>query len=230
MKTIGLLGGMSWESSADYYRIINTLVKERLGEPHSAKCLLYSVDFAEVAALMHAGRWDDLGQMLAAAAERLELGGADLLVVCSNTVHLTAAVIEKKIGIPLLHITDGAATKIKAAGLSRVGLLGTSFTMEHAFYKDRLAAHGIQTLIPDADDRKVLQSIIFDELTQGVVNVASQAKCLAIINKLAAAGAEGVILGCTELPMLISQADSNLPLFDTTQIHAEWAVEEALRP
>ncbi|MDT8902531.1 aspartate/glutamate racemase family protein [Anaeroselena agilis] len=229
MKTIGLIGGLSWESSLLYYRIVNEEIKERLGGLHSCKCLMYSVDFAAVAALQHQGEWDKLGALMADAAERLERGGAELLVICANTMHKLADDITRRVDVPLLHIADATAEEIKARGLGKIGLLGTRFTMEGDFYRTRLREkHGIDVIIPDAADREIIHDVIYRELVLGVVNPDSRQRFREIIGRLAAAGAQGVILGCTEIPLLIDQDDSDLPLFDTTRIHARRAVELAL--
>jgi aspartate racemase len=230
MKTIGLLGGMSWESSAEYYRIINEAVQARLGGLHSAQCLLYSFDFAQIEALQHAGRWDDATALLIAAARQVERGGADLLVLCTNTMHKLADAVQAAITIPLLHIADPTAAQIRAAGLTRVGLLGTAFTMEEPFYRGRLEdKYGLTVLVPDAHDRRLVHRIIYDELCQGITTMASRKQYVRVIRRLAEQGAEGVILGCTEIGLLIRPADSPLPVFDTTRLHAEAAVDYALR-
>lgn len=228
-KVIGLIGGMSWESSAEYYRIINEKVRGRLGPLNSARCLMWSFDFAEIEALQHAGRWDEAGALLADAARRLERGGADFLILCTNTMHRLADALQAAVAIPLLHIADPTAERIKRAGLRRVGLLGTAFTMEQGFYKGRLSArHGLEVLVPEAADRQTVHRIIYDELVQGQVKEASRAAYRGIIAKLAAEGAEAVILGCTEIMLLVRTEDSPVPLFDTTAIHADAAVEAAL--
>lgn len=229
MKVIGLLGGMSWESSAEYYRIVNQRVRDRLGGLHSARCLMWSFDFAEIEALQHAGRWDEATRLLVEAARRLERGGADFIVLCTNTMHRMADDLQAAIGLPLLHIADPTAALIKAAGLRRVGLLGTAFTMEQDFYKGRLVArHGLEVLVPDARDRALVHRVIYDELVRGVVEPASRAAYREIIGRLVSQGAEAVILGCTEIMLLVRPEDSTVPLFDTTTIHAEAAVELAL--
>lgn len=229
MKTIGLLGGLSWESSQEYYRIVNTEVKKRLGGLHSARCVLYSVDFAQVAVLQHEGDWRTLTEFMIEAARQVERGGADLLLVCSNTMHKMAERVAAAIDIPLVHIADAAAEAVRAQGLSTVGLLGTRFTMEGGFYKDRIERkYGIKVLLPATGDRETIHRVIYDELVQGTILPASRAAFQEIIGRLAAAGAQGIILGCTEIPLLISQADSQLPIFDTTLIHARRAVDLAL--
>jgi aspartate racemase len=229
MLKIGLLGGMSWESSAEYYRLANELVRDRLGGLHSAHCLVYSVDFAEIHAMQAAGRWEDAATMLAAAAKSLEVAGADLLLIGTNTMHKVAAQIEQAVSIPLLHIADTTATAVRAAGLTTVGLLGTAFTMEQDFYTDRLASHGLTVLTPEADDRSLVHRVIFDELCRGVVSDSSRTAYRAVISRLVQRGAQGVILGCTEIELLIGQQDSDVPVFPTTRLHIEAAVDHALR-
>lgn len=230
MKTIGLLGGMSWESTAEYYRIINQAVKERLGGHHSAKLLVYSVDFGEIEDLQHSGEWGDLTRLMIEAAGRVERGGADFLLICTNTMHKMAGEVEESIGIPLLHIVDAAAEEIKRRGLAVVGLLGTRFTMEQDFYRGRLKdAHGIEVLVPAEADREAVHSIIFDELCHGIIEPASRDVLKRVIEKLVSEGAQGIVLGCTELPFLIKQEDVATPLFDTTEIHALAAVDRALK-
>ena len=229
MKTIGLIGGMSWESSLEYYRILNETVKDRLGGLHSAKCILYSVEFAEIEALQHAGRWDEAARIMVEAGQSLERAGADLLVLCTNTMHKLAGEIEAGVNIPLLHIADAAAEAVKAAGISRVGLLGTRFTMEQDFYRGRLTdKHGLQVIIPGQPDRELIHQVIYGELCMGVIKPESRLRFAGIIAKLVAAGAQGVILGCTEIESLVRQEDSPVPVFPTTRIHAEAAVAWAL--
>jgi aspartate racemase len=229
MKLIGLIGGMSWESSAEYYRLINQQVRARLGGQHSARLLLYSVDFAEIERLQQAGRWDEAGALIADAAVRLARAGADFLLLCTNTMHKVAAQVEAASGLPLLHIADATGRSVREAGLRRVGLLGTRFTMEEDFYVGRLrSAFGLEVIVPPMVDRVIVHRVIFDELCQGELRDASRNEYLRIIAALAADGAEGVILGCTEIPLLVRPADSALPLFDTTRLHAGWAVEQAL--
>ena len=228
-KVIGLIGGMSWESSAEYYRIINERVRDRLGGLHSARCLMWSFDFAEIEALQHAGRWDDATALLIDAARRLERGGADFVVICTNTMHRMADEVQVAIGLPLLHIADPTAERIRAAGLGRVGLLGTAFTMEQDFYKGRLVQkHGLEVLVPDEDDRAAVHRVIYDELVQGRVVESSRQAYRGVIERLVGRGAEAVILGCTEIMLLVRPEDSPVPLYDTTAIHAEAAVELAL--
>lgn len=229
MKTIGLLGGMSWESTAVYYRLINEGVKARLGGLHSAKLVLYSVDFQEIEELQHAADWDEAGKVLAKAAHFLQFAGADFLVICTNTMHKVAPAIEREINIPILHIADATAAVIKGLGIRTVGLLGTRFTMEQDFYTGRLREkHGLQVLIPDENERERAHQIIYNELCLGKVLNESRGKYCHIIRSLAQRGAEGIILGCTEIAMLIGQKDSPVPLFDTTRIHAQKAVDLAI--
>ena len=226
---IGLIGGMSWESSAEYYRIINQTVRDRLGGLRSARCLMWSFDFGEIEALQHAGRWDDAAALMIDAAQRLERGGADFILICTNTMHRMADQVQAAVRIPLLHIADPTAERIKAEGITRVGLLGTAFTMEQDFYKGRLQQRfGLDVLVPGADDRAVVHRVIYDELVQGRVEPASRDAYRAVIARLVERGAEAVILGCTEIMLLVKPEDSPVPLFDTTGIHAEAAVERAL--
>lgn len=229
VKTIGLIGGMSWESSAEYYRIINQETRHRLGGVHSAQSLIYSVDFGEIERLQHDGAWSDLTARMIEAARRLERGGADFFLLCTNTMHRMADEVTAAIGIPFLHIADPTAARIKAAGHRRIGLLGTAFTMEQDFYKGRLAdKHGLDVLIPDAEDRRVVHEIIYKELVAGRVEAASREAYRQIIARLVDKGAEAIILGCTEIMLLVRPEDSSVPLFDTTEIHALAAVEMAL--
>ena len=228
MKTIGLLGGMSWESSALYYRIVNEQVRARLGGTHSARCLMWSFDFADIEALQNSGDWAGAEAALLDAASRLHRAGADLLVLCTNTMHRLAPALAE-VPVPLLHIADPTAERIRARGLCRVGLLGTAYTMEGAFLRDRLRdRHGLDVLVPEADDRAVVHRVIYEELVQGRILPASREAYRAVIARLAARGAEGVILGCTEITLLVCPDDSPVPLFDTTALHAEAAVEFAL--
>ena len=230
MKTIGMIGGMSWESSVEYYRIINEAVKESLGGLHSAKSLMYSVDFAEIEVLQQKGRWEEATHAMINAARSVEAGGADFLIICTNTMHKMADEVQKSIGIPLLHIADATAEAIKTRGLRRVGLLGTRFTMQGGFYSGRLVdVHKLEVIIPDTADMEIVHRIIYEELVLGRIEPASKAEYLRIIDSLAKAGAEGIILGCTEIGLLVSQTDSRLPLFDTTRIHALAAVRLALQ-
>ncbi len=228
-KIIGLIGGMSWESSAEYYRLINQTVRARLGGLRSAKCLMWSFDFGEIEALQHAGRWDDAAAAMIDAAQRLERGGADFVVICTNTMHRMADQVQAAIGLPLLHIADPTASRLRRAGLRRVGLLGTAFTMEHDFYKGRLVdRHGLDVLVPDEDDRALVHRVIYEELVQGRAEPSSREAYREVIARLVERGAEGVILGCTELMLLVRPEDSAVPLFDTTALHAEAAVDLAL--
>ncbi|MEN9864579.1 MAG: hypothetical protein RL748_169 [Pseudomonadota bacterium] len=229
MKTIGLIGGMSWESTVPYYRLINETVKARLGGLHSAKIILYSVDFHEIERLQHAADWEGAGRLLAQAAKSLELAGADFLVLATNTMHKVAPAIEAAVAIPLFHIADPTAQEIKQAGLERIGLLGTRFTMEQTFYKDRLISrHGLQVLTPPAADRDIVHRIIYEELCLGQIVDASRQQYRRIMADLVAQGAQAIILGCTEISLLVAQADASVPLFDTTGLHARKAAEWAL--
>ena len=230
MKTIGLIGGMSWESSLEYYRIINEEVKRKLGGLHSAKILMYSVDFEEIEKVQHQGKWDEATKLMIEAAQRLEKGGADFVVICSNTMHKMSGEVEKNIGIPLLHIADATADKIKEVSFKKVGLLGTRFTMEEDFYKGRLKErYSLEVVVPDEKGRQIVHDIIYKELCLGVIKPSSKDQIYEIIQNLVKDGAEGIILGCTEIPLLIQQEDVKVPLFDTTRIHAESAVEYALK-
>lgn len=230
MKTIGLIGGMSWESSLEYYRIINEQVKEKLGGLHSAKSLMYSVDFDEIEKLQHQGNWAEATKLMVDAAKRLENGGADFVVICTNTMHKMADDVQNNIKIPLLHIADATAEKIKNKGLKKIGLLGTKFTMEEDFYKGRLIdKYELNVLIPDEKDRQIVHDVIYHELCLGSVNQSSKDQFIRIINKLVDNEAEAVILGCTEIPLLVQQKDVKVLLFDTTRIHAESAVEYSLK-
>jgi aspartate racemase len=229
MKTIGLIGGMSWESSAEYYRIVNETVKMRLGGLHSAQCLMYSVDFAEIERLQHEGRWDEAGLVMASAARRLERGGADFIVLCTNTMHKLADAIETCVAIPMLHVADPTAEAIQAVGITRVGLLGTAFTMEQDFYRGRLTdKFGLDVLIPDANQRAIIHRVIYEELVLGIVKDESREAYQRIITSLIERGAQGIILGCTEIMLLISPEDCPVPSFDTTTLHAVAAADYAL--
>ena len=229
MKTIGMIGGMSWESSLEYYRLVNEAVKEKMGGLHSAKCILYSVDFGEIEKMLAVGDWTGLEACLGEAALELKEAGADFLLICTNTMHKLAEKLEAKAGLPLLHIADAAAGEIKAEGLGKVGLLGTKFTMEEAFYRERLEdKFEIKVLIPEAGDREFVNSVIFNELCLGIIKEDSREKFRGIIGDLVSKGAEGIVLGCTEIPLLIGQEDAEVPVFDTTKIHALAAVEFAL--
>lgn len=229
MKTIGLIGGMSWESTATYYRLINESVKQRLGGLHSAKVILYSVDFEQVERMQMAGDWEGSGILLANVARALEAGGADFLVLCTNTMHKVAPAIQAAVHIPFLHIADATAEAIKEAGLSRVGLLGTRFTMEQDFYTGRLREqHGLEVLVPDLADRDIIHRVIYEELCLGRLVDASRNECRRIIANLIKRGVEAIILGCTEISLLVQQDDASVPLFDTTSLHALKAVDWAL--
>jgi aspartate racemase len=229
MKTIGLIGGMSWESSSEYYRLINELVKERLGGLHSAKSVMVSVDFAEVEILQSEGRWDEASQIMVSAARSLEKAGADFVILCTNTMHKLAGAIQENIQIPFLHIADATAARIQSVHIQSVGLLGTRFTMEEDFYKGRLAdLHGLNVIIPTKPEREMVHRIIYDELCAGVIDPVSRGEYRSVMGNLAKKGARGIVLGCTEIGLLVSQEDSSLPLFDTTRIHAEAAVDLAL--
>ena len=230
MKTIGLIGGMSWESSIEYYRIINETAKEKLGGLHSAKSLMITVDFAEIEKLQHEDRWDEAAQILVKCAQDLERGGADFIVLCTNTMHKLADQIIANTNIPFLHIADATAEKIIAADMQKIGLLGTRFTMEHDFYKGRLIHNfGLEVIVPEQTDRDIVHRVIYDELVQGKIVDASRDEYRRIIESLIAQGAEGIILGCTEIELLVKQGDSRVPLFPTTAIHAIAAVEKALK-
>jgi aspartate racemase len=229
VKTIGLIGGMSWESSIEYYRIINETVKTKLGGLHSAKSMLVSLDFAEIEILQHQGKWVEAAQLLIAAAKNIENGGADFIVLCTNTMHKVADDIQASVKIPLLHIADATAQRVKDAGIQKIGLLGTRFTMEEEFYKGRLSQkYGLSVIVPDAQARSIVHRVIYDELVIGEVRQHSKEQYLIIIEQMVNQGAQGVILGCTEIGLLIHQQDCQVPLFDTTRIHAEAAVAYAL--
>jgi len=230
MKTIGLIGGMSWESSIEYYRIINETAKEKLGGLHSAKSLMVTVDFAEIEKLQHEDRWDEAAQILVKCAQDLERGGADFIVLCTNTMHKLADQIIASVNIPFLHIADATAEKIAAAGMKKIGLLGTRFTMEHDFYKGRLINNfGLDVLVPNEADRNIVHRVIYDELVRGKIVDASREEYKRIIKLLVEQGAQGIILGCTEIELLVKAEDSSAPLFPTTRIHAIAAVELALK-
>jgi aspartate racemase len=229
VRTIGLIGGMSWESSAEYYRILNQGVRERLGPTASASCLLWSFDFSEIEALQHQGDWEGLAARMTGAAQRLESAGADVLLICTNTMHRVAPAVQAAVKIPLLHIADPTAERIKAAGFQRVGLLGTAFTMEQDFYRGRLAErHGLSVIVPNEEDRATVHRVIYAELVAGKVLPASREAYRAIIARMVDAGAEAIILGCTEIMLLVRPEDSSVPIFDTTAIHAAAAIEMAL--
>ena len=228
MRTIGLLGGMSWESSALYYRLANEIVRDRLGGLHSAHCVLYSVDFAGIAAMQRAGSWDAAAAELAEAARGLESAGADMVLLCTNTMHKVADQVQASLTVPLLHIADTTAAAVATAGLRRVGLLGTAFTMEQSFYRDRLATRGLEVVVPGPEDRALVHRVIYDELCLGIVSDASRAEYQAVIGRLVDDGAEGVLLACTEIELLITADDSPVPVFPTTQLHVIAAVDLAL--
>lgn len=228
MKTIGLIGGMSWESSAEYYRLLNEQVKQRLGGLHSAECLMYSVDFEEIERFQSQGKWEEAGERLADVARSLEKGGAELIVLCTNTMHKVISSIEEAVSVPVLHIADATAKEIRANHLHTVGLLGTKYTMEQDFYKERFADSGIEVLIPEAAERDMINEIIFDELCLGKINESSKVKYQQAIQNLIDRGAQGIILGCTEIGLLIHDEDVEVPLFDTARIHVKAAVEKAL--
>ncbi|MEV0643962.1 aspartate/glutamate racemase family protein [Phytomonospora sp. NPDC050363] len=228
MKLIGLLGGMSWQSTAEYYRILNELAAARLGGLHSARCLLYSVDFAGIEEMQAGGRWADAARELTDAARALEAGGADFVVLCTNTMHKVAGEIGAGLSIPLLHLGDATATAVKAAGVGKVGLLGTGFTMSEGFYTERIASHGLEVLVPDEADQRVVHDIIYGELCRGVVREESRAVYREVIARLVERGAGGVIYGCTEIELLVGQADSAVPVFATTRLHCEAAAELAM--
>ena len=228
LRVIGMLGGMSWESSAEYYRLVNEVVRERLGGLHSARCVLVSVDFADIEELQVSGQWEQAGKALAAEAALVQAAGAEVLLLCTNTMHKVADQVQAAIDIPLLHIADVASAAVSGAGLRTVGLLGTAFTMEQDFYVDRLAASGLDVLVPPAADRAEVHRIIYDELCLGIVRDASRQVYREVIERLVTAGAQGIILGCTEIELLITAADSPVPVFPTTRLHVEAAVDLAL--
>jgi aspartate racemase len=228
VQTIGLLGGMSWESSALYYRLLNEGVRERLGGLHSARCVMLSVDFAEIERMQVAGEWERAGELLAADAKALESAGAELVLLCTNTMHKVAPAITEALTVPLLHIGDVTAEAVRAAGLHRVGLLGTAFTMEQPFLSDRLAAHGLFVLAPDPVDRALVHRVIYEELVVGIVREESREAVVAVVERLLEEGVQGVVLGCTELELLLSPDDLDVPLFPTTKLHVEAALAAAL--
>ncbi len=229
MKTIGLIGGLSWESSIEYYRIINESVREKLSGLHSAKSLMYSFDFEEVEKLQHQGEWDKATQLMVDAAQRVEKGGADFIIICSNTMHKMAEEVQKSIGIPLLHITDATAERIKIQGFRRIGLIATKFTMEQDFYKGRLEQkYNFEVVIPNQEERQIIHDVIYNELCLGEIKQSSKDEYKRIIGNLITKGAEAIILGCTEITLLIQQEDSEIPLFDSTAIHAASAVQYAI--
>jgi aspartate racemase len=230
MKTIGLIGGMSWESTAEYYRIINQIVKKRLGKLHSGKIVMVSLDFEEIKQLQHHGNWEEATNLMIDAAKRVEKAGADFILICTNTMHKMAEQIESNINIPLLHIVDVTAKAIKKKSLKKVGLLGTKFTMEQDFYKARLMKkHGINVIVPEQTNRELINDIIYNELCLGEIKESSRKLLEAIIEKLIENGAEGIVLGCTELPLLLKKESSMVPLFDTCKLHAQSAVEIAIQ-
>jgi aspartate racemase len=229
MKTIGLIGGMSWESSLAYYRIINETTRDRLGALHSAQVLLYSFDFAEIEPLQAAGRWDEAAERLISAAQALERGGADLFLLCTNTMHRVADEIQRRVAIPLLHIADSTADKVVKAEIGSVGLLGTRYTMEESFYRDRLSqGHGLEVLVPGPEDRRLVHEVIYGELCLGKVLETSRDHYRRILRELVGSGAQGIILGCTEIGLLVGEGDASVPVFDTARIHAQAAAEAAL--
>jgi len=230
MKTMGMIGGMSWESSLEYYRIVNETVKKSLGGFHSAKCILYSVDFEEVEKLQHKGDWDALTGLMLDSAQRLEQAGADFVIICTNTMHKMADEVQSAINVPVLHIVDVTAEAIKRNGQTRVGLLGTKFTMEQKFYKGRLKdKHGLDVLIPSPEERQMVHDILYSELCLGEIKEQSRGEFKRVIHNLVDRGAQGVILGCTEIPLIVSQDDYDIPVYDTTQLHAQAAVDFALQ-
>ena len=229
LKTIGLIGGMSWESTVTYYKIINETVKEKLGRLHSAKCILYSVDFQEIEECQANGNWEKSGEILGEAAYNLEKAGADFIVICTNTMHKVVNQIKEKISIPILHIAEMTAEKILEKGLKNIALLGTKYTMEQDFYKSKLIEKGINVIIPDKNDIETINEVIYDELCLGTINSDSKKKFLEIVDKLRSKGAEGIILGCTEIGLLIKNEDTDVPLFDTAIIHAEQAAMYSIK-
>lgn len=228
VRKVGLLGGMSWESSALYYKLVNEGVRDRLGGLHSAACVMASVDFAAIERLQVSGEWARAGELLAVEARSLVAAGAECVVLCTNTMHKVAADIESAVDVPLIHLVDVTAAAIRESGLRRVALLGTRFTMEEPFYRDRMARNGVETLVPDAAERAIVNAVIYDELVVGVIRESSRDRFRAIIERLAEAGADGVILGCTEIELLVTQQDSPVPLFASTALHAKAAVDFAL--
>lgn len=229
MRTIGMIGGMSWESTDIYYRVANELVRDRLGGLHSAKILLSSLDFEEISTLQRADEWKRAGEVLTEHARRLEAAGADVVLICTNTMHLLFDQVQAAVGVPMLHIGDVVADAVKGQGLATVGLLGTAFTMEKRFYRDRIAAHGIEVIVPVAPERAFIHHAIFDELACGVVNDTTRDRFREIISELTDRGAEGIILGCTEIELLVGQVDSSVPVFPTARLHVEAAVDFALK-
>lgn len=228
MRTIGLLGGMSWESSAEYYRLLNEETRRRLGGHHCARSVLLTVDFAEIEAMQRAGEWQEAGRLLAEAATTLERAGADMVLLCTNTMHRVADAIEAAIGVPFVHLVDATARRVAAAGLTTVGLLATRFTMEMDFYRSRMRRHGVEVVVPEEPDRTLVHDVIYQELTRNRIESCSREEYRRVIAGLAERGAQGVILGCTEITLLVGQDDSPVPVFDSTRIHVETAVELAL--
>ncbi|SCX50891.1 aspartate racemase [Klenkia marina] len=230
MRTIGLLGGMSWESSALYYRLLNEGVRERLGGLHSARCVLLSVDFAGIEELQVRGEWDAAGELLARDAAAVQAAGADLVLLCTNTMHRVAPALEAVLDVPLLHIADVTAAAVRAAGLTRVGLLGTAFTMEQAFLRDRLAAGGLEVVVPGAVDRAEVHRVVYEELCRGVVEPGSRRRFVEVVGRLVGDGAQGVVLGCTEIELLLGPDDVDVPVFATTALHVDAALDAVLGP
>jgi aspartate racemase len=228
MKTIGLIGGMSWESTVPFYRALNERVKDRLGGLHSARVVLWSVDFHEIEQLQATGQWDQAGTLLADVARKLEAAGADLIVLCTNTMHKVAKPIEGATALPFLHIADPTVQALKAAGHTRVGLLGTRFTMEQAFYRERLESQGLQVIVPESDDREAVHRVIYEELCLGTIRASSREQYRAVMQRLVQRGAQAIILGCTEIGLLVDQTDAPVPLFDTTALHAQAAADWAI--
>lgn len=228
MKTIGLIGGMSWESTVTYYQILNRVVKDKLGGLHSAKCLLYSVDFQEIEECQANGEWEKSGNILANAAKSLEKGGADFIIICTNTMHKVVPQIEKEIEIPILHIAKAAAVELRRQDIRTVGLLGTKYTMQQDFYKEKLKEKHVDVIVPDIQDMEIVNSVIYKELCQGIISEKSRKEFLRIIDGLMKKGAQGIILGCTEIGLLVNQEDTEIPVFDTTYIHARQAAMLAM--
>ena len=228
MRRIGMLGGMSWESSAEYYRLANELARQRLGGLHSADLMLGSVDFGEIAAMQASGLWDQAGAVLASRARSLEAAGAEVLVLCTNTMHIVADQVQQAVSIPLLHLVDVTAAAVLRTGLTSVGLLGTAFTMQQRFYVDRLTSHGLTVHVPPAEDREAVHRIIYEELCLGVIRPESLLIYQGVIDRLAAVGAQGIVLGCTEIELLVKQDDTAVPVFPTTRLHVEAAIDFAL--
>lgn len=228
MRTIGLIGGMSWESSAEYYRMLNEEARRRLGGHHCARSLLLTVDFADIEAMQRAGDWETAGRALAEAATTLERAGADMVLLCTNTMHQVAGAIEAAIGVPFVHLVDSTAQRIVSAGLTTAGLLGTRFTMEMDFYRSRMREHGVETLVPDEPDRTLVHDVIYQELTKNRIEASSRTAYRRVIADLVERGAQGIILGCTEITLLVGQEDSSVPVFDSTRIHVEHALDLAL--